>query len=98
MQSDSFQPGEEVTDPFIWRLFNIQELLHVHGWVLDLHGQLFHVFEQLHLVSLKLLATQVLAEDTLELLGTAYHQVSADIRPLEVRVLLVLSSVELSVA
>ena len=78
-----------MSDHLIWCLLNVQELLHVHGWVLEPHGQLLHVFEQLRLVSLKLLATQIPNEDALELLGTANHQVSADIRPLEVRVLLI---------
>ena len=57
-----------MSDPLIWCLLNVQGLLHVHGRILELHVLLY-------LVSLKLLATQIPTEDTLELLGTACHHV-----------------------
>ena len=71
-----------MSDPIIRCLENIQELLYIHGGVLELHGQLFHMFEQLQLVRLKLLAPQVSTEDYLEHFGSTCHQLSVDICPL----------------
>ena len=46
-----------MSDFLVLCLLDVQELLHVHGWVLEIHGQLFHVFEQHSLVSIELLTT-----------------------------------------
>ena len=86
-----------MSDSLVWCLLDIQELLHIYGWVLELYSQLLHVLEQHGFLSLELLATQISTEDTLELLGTACYQVSADILHLELQVLLILDSVELKV-